>query len=351
MNQDRKTELLVGLFLLVGLLMVAAIILQFGRVREAFKDTYMLRVSFPNAPGIKQGSPVNLGGSRIGKVRDTPALKADSSGVILELEIYEDKLVPRDSAFAVGTVGLMGDALIEIKITEREGPITDFYPMDYAEIIEGSRSGGMSGLQDTAEAAARKVDLALDDVRAALVDIKAAMKKVNEGALSEQVLADFRGSMEHLKSTMARVDEKVLGDENAANLENAIKDIKEAAAKFKNSATNLETTSAKIGPMIDKLDPAVEKVDKVMTHADEALVSIKKGADDFAAVARSARSGNGLLAALLNDPELKNEFSDLVSNLKRRGILFYRDTAAKEEEEADAASSSASEARRRLFKR
>ena len=348
MNSNRKTELLVGVFLLFGLLMVAAIILQFGRVRESFKDTYSLRVSFPNAPGIKQGSPVYLGGSRIGKVRDTPLLKDDSSGVVLELEIYEDKRVPRDAAFAVGTVGLMGDALIDIKIAEREGPITDFYPLDYDTIIEGSRSSGMSGLQETAESAAKKVDSALDDVRAALVDVKAAMKKVNEGALSETVLSDFRSSMEHLKNTMTRVDENVLGDENTANLKGAISDIKEAAASFKKSTANLETASAKIGPMLDKLDPALGKVDKVMTSADEALVSIKKGAEDFAAVARTARSGNGLLAALLNDPALKNEFSDLISNLKRRGFLFYRDSANKE---AEAPVPPASDTRRQLFKR
>ncbi len=348
MNPNRKNELLVGLFLLVGLLMVAAIILQFGRVREALKDTYSLKVSFPNAPGIKQGSPVYLGGSRIGKVRDIPLLKPDSSGVILELEIYEDKRVPRDATFAVGTVGLMGDALIEIRIAEHEGPITDFYPFDYEPIIEGSRSSGMSGLQDTAESAARKVDLALDDVRAAMVDVKAAMKKVNEGALSDQVIGDVRSSMEHLKNTMTRVDDKVLGDENATNLKNAINDIRDAAASFKKSTGNLEAASEKIGPMIDKLDPAVAKAEKVMTSADEALASIKKGADDFAAVARSARSGNGLLAALLNDPELKNEFSDLISNLKRRGFLFYRDSAGREAETLPPPSS---EARRQLFRR
>ncbi len=348
MNPNRKNELLVGLFLLFGLLMVAAIILQFGRVREAFKDTYTLQVSFPNAPGIKQGSPVYLGGSRIGKVRDTPVLKPDSSGVVLDLEIYQDKRVPRDAAFAVGTVGLMGDALIEIKIAERAGPITDFYPLDHAEIIEGSRSGGMSGLQDTAEAAARKVDLTLDDVRAALVDVKAAMKKVNEGALSDQIIGDFRSSMEHLKNTMTRVDEKVLGDENATNLKNAISDIKDAAASFKRSTANLESASDKLGPMIDKLDPALAKADKVMTSADEALASIKKGADDFAAVARAARGGNGLLAALLNDAELKNEFSDLISNLKRRGFLFYRDSTGRDSEEPRPP---AIDARRQLFKR
>lgn len=349
MNPNRKTEFLVGLFLLVGLVMVGAIILQFGRLKENFRATYTLKVTFPNAPGIKSGSPVFLGGSRVGKVRDTPVLKPDSSGVILELELYNDKLVPRDASFGIGTVGLMGDALIEIKIAEREGPITDFYPFDYHNIIEGTKSGGLAGLQETAESAALKVDSALVDVKEALVDIKSAMKKVNEGALSDQVIGDFKESMERLKNTLTRVDEKVLGEENAANLKGAIDSIKDAADSFKRGASNFETSTGKLGPMIDKLDPALAKADTVMGKADEALTSIKKGADDFASVARTMRTGNGLLAALLNDPELKTEFSDLISNLKRRGVLFYRDSKGKEEEFAPPPNTN--DARRQLFNR
>jgi len=348
MNPNRKTELLVGLFLLVGLTMVGALILQFGRVNEMFTDSYTLKLAFPNAPGIKKGSPVYLGGSRIGKVKDTPVLEPDSSGVLLEIEVFGDKRVPKSSTFLVGTNGLMGDALIDIKIHGNEdgSPITDFYPFDYAELIQGEREGGLGGLQDTAASATKKIDVMLDDVKLAVTDVRTAMKKVNEGALSDTVINDFKQSMEHLNKTMTRVDDKVLGEENAANLKAAISDIKDAAASFKKTATQLESSTAKLGPMFDKLDPAIAKADKVMTSADEALTSVKKGADEFASIARSVRSGNGLLGALLNDPALKTEFKSLIGNLKERGILRYKDLS---DEPAPAAPSTG--ARRGLFDR
>jgi ABC-type transporter Mla subunit MlaD len=170
-----------------------------------------------------------------------------------------------------------------------------------------------------------QVDVALDDVKLALTDVRAAMKKINEGALSDQVIKDFKESMEHLNKTMTRVDEKVLGEENAANLKAAISDIRDAAGSFKKSASNLEVTTGKLTPMIDKLDPAIAKADKVMTRADEALASVKKADDEFATTARSLRTGNGLMAALLNDAELKKEFGSLIRNLKERGVLRYKD--------------------------
>jgi predicted nucleic acid-binding Zn-ribbon protein len=349
MNPNRKTELLVGLFLLVGLAMVGAIILQFGRVNELFTDSYSLTLAFPNAPGIKKGSPVYLGGSRIGKVKDKPLLEPDSSGVTLQIEVFGDKRIPKNSSFMVGTNGLMGDALIDIKIHQKEddSPITDFYAFDHSEIIEGAREGGLGGLQDSAASAAKKVDVALDDVKLALTDVRVTMKKINEGALSDQVIKDFKESMEHLNKTMTRVDEKVLGEENAANLKAAISDIRDAAGSFKKSASNLEVTTGKLNPMIDKLDPAIAKADTVMTRADEALTSVKKAADELASVGRTLRTGNGLMAALMNDAELKKEFGSLISNLKERGILRYKDLS----EEAPAPAAPTTDAKRQLFRR
>lgn len=325
MNSERKTEILVGFFLLVGLMLLGGIILQFGSIRSVFRDTYVLQVSFTKASGIKQGSPIFLGGSRIGKVKHFPRLNETYTGVIIDLEIFDNVEVPRDAAFIIGSDGLMGDALVEIQPTGKEA--TEFIPHDYAQIIKGQSSGGLSDLQGQAELVAKKVDLVLDDVRTALVDVKGMMGKVNKEALSDATIKDFKESMEHLSNTMARVDEKVLGDENAATLKATLADLKEAAASFKNSAKNVEESSKRLGPMFDKLDPAIAKADKVMTTADESLVSIKKAADSFATVARNISTSKGLLGALMNDTGLKDEFSDLISNLKRNGVIFYRNSA------------------------
>jgi phospholipid/cholesterol/gamma-HCH transport system substrate-binding protein len=326
-DRDKKTEMLVGLFVLVGLLLLGGLILQFGRVREIFKDTYTLRVAFPNASGIKEGSPVYLGGSRVGKVNHNPALNATFTGVIIDLEIFKEVMIPADATFSIGSAGLMGDALVEIKSTGKE--TKDFIAHDRTDIISGAQSGGLSDLQSQAEVVAKKVDIVLDDVRTALNDVKGSMSKINNGALSDSTIQDFKDSMEHLNNTMTRVDEKVLGEENAANLKSALIDIKEAAASFKQSALHVEQSTQRLEPMFNKLDPAIAKADKVMSTADESLQSIKKAADSFALAARNITTGKGLLGALMNDPELKDEFSGLISNLKRNGVIFYRDNADK----------------------
>lgn len=326
-DTDKKTEMLVGLFLFIGLMLLGGLILQFGRVREIFKDTYVLRVAFPNASGIKEGSPVFLGGSRVGKVNKKPVLNATFSGVIIDIELFKDVLIPADATFGIGSAGLMGDALVEIKPTGKQSDV--FLPHDYDKIIEGEKAGGLNDLQSQAEKVGKKVDIVLDEVKIALKDIKEAMGKVNNGALSDGTIQNFTQGIEHLHNTLKRVDEKVLGDENALNLKTALTELKEAAISFKTASKNIEESSKKLGPMFDKLDPAITKADKVMSAADESLQSIKKAADSFAAAAANISSSKGLLGALMNDPSMRSDFRDLIYNFKINGPLWYKDTAEK----------------------
>lgn len=326
-DSDKKTEMLVGLFVFVGLLLLGGLILQFGRVREVFKDTYHLRVAFPNAAGIKDGSPVFLGGSRVGKVDKKPKLNDTFTGVIIDLELFKDVMIPADATFAIGSAGLMGDALVEIKPTGKKTDV--FLPHDYDKIIEGEQAGSLNDLQSTAKSVGEKVDVVLDDVRVGLKDIRTAMAKVNQGALSDSTIQNFKDSIEHLHNTLKRVDDKVLGDENAQNLKSALADLKDAAASFKNASKNIEESSKRLGPMFDKLDPAIARADKVMATADESLQSIKKAADNFAIAAQNITSSKGLLGALMNDQRLMSDFRDLIYNFKVNGPLWYKDTASK----------------------
>ncbi len=330
MNNDRKTELLVGLFLLIGLLLLGGLILQFGRVNEAFKDTFSLQVAFPNANGIKTGSPVMLGGSKIGRVKQTPELNDTFDGVVITLEIYGDVKIPADAQIAVGSAGLMGDALIEI--TPSGKPTTEFIAHDFPEVIQGKKGTGLGELQDTAQQVGKKVDVVLDDVRDALKPLRDSLKKLNETAMSEETLGDFKESIEHLNNTMARLDDHVLGEENAKALGASLKNLGEATESFKKAAKTAEGTIEKLDTSLEKLDPALEKLDSVMTNADEALIAIKGGAESFSTTMNYLRDGEGLLGALMEDEELKADFKDLVYNLKRNGVLFYRDSAEKEDD-------------------
>lgn len=334
-ERDKKTELLVGLFLFIGLLLLCGLILQFSSIRELTKTTYEISAPFPDATGVKEGTPVMLGGSKIGKVPRMPNLNDKFNGVIVPMEIYQDKKIPSDAKFSIGTAGLLGDAFIEIRPTSDHAE-KYLEPGSTVTDEKVSKGSGLSAMQGTLDQIGKKADVVLAEAADAAKELKDALKRVNQGALSDTTLEHFRKTMEKLDSAMTNVDANILGKDNADNLKAAIADIKDAAASFKRTSTSLETTSNKLGATLDKLDPAVSKADQVMTSLNEALVSFKGAADNLSDLTKGfGKSGNkGLLPALLSDEQLKEDFTSLISNMRRRGVLFYRDEAEKAEEEA-----------------
>jgi hypothetical protein len=66
-----------------------------------------------------------------------------------------------------------------------------------------------------------------------------------------------------------------------------------------------------------------------MTTADTTLKSFDKTANTATQTINDIRNGKGLLPGLLGDASLKEEFRQLISNLKEHGILFYRNDAPK----------------------
>ncbi|MFO1437493.1 MAG: MlaD family protein [Verrucomicrobiaceae bacterium] len=347
-ERDKKTELLVGLFLTVGLVMISLLVLQFGSVRDLFKGSYFLSVSFPNASGLKEASPVVLAGKRIGKVKNKPRHNETYTGVIIDLEIFQGEKIPAKSTFTITTAGLMGDAFVDIDPPEH---ITEEFITETQEgIIKGQEASGLSDLQSAAERIGKQVSSVLqDDLKPALGEIKEAMTKVNKDALSKETIDKFKNAMTKLDTTLTRVDEKLLNEENAKNLKEAIAELKDASTSFKNASKAIEDSSKKIGPLIDKLDAPIAKVDKAMSTADDAMKSIKAAADSFSVAAKNITNGKGLLGALINDPQMKADFRDLIYNAKVNGFVWYKNTAEKERAKQQAAPQPEPAKRKSLF--
>jgi len=72
MKPNSNIETTVGMFLLLGIGIICTLILFFGEVKDIFKPTYSLTVTFPNASGLLKGSDVFLSGAHIGKVTTDP---------------------------------------------------------------------------------------------------------------------------------------------------------------------------------------------------------------------------------------------------------------------------------------
>src|SRR6202043_4203837 len=98
-RHERGLEFKVGIFVFVGLAMLAALVVQFGRVGEGLKTYYGLTVQFDDASGLLKSSDVLLAGAKIGRVAGGPRLAKVGNGVEVPLQIFDYVKIPAGSKF------------------------------------------------------------------------------------------------------------------------------------------------------------------------------------------------------------------------------------------------------------
>src|SRR5947199_10567494 len=116
MNRDTALEFKVGVFVAIGLAMIAGFVVEFGRLGEGFKTYYNLTVRFKDASGLLKGSDVLFSGAKIGRVAGGPTLVPGAGSVSVPLRIYDYVKLPKDSKFSVGSSGLLGDRSVNVRM-------------------------------------------------------------------------------------------------------------------------------------------------------------------------------------------------------------------------------------------
>jgi phospholipid/cholesterol/gamma-HCH transport system substrate-binding protein len=290
--QSEKTlELKVGAFVLAGLAVLAALVVQFGRVGEGFKTYYGLTVRFPDASGLLKGSDVLLAGAKIGRVSGGPRLVPSGEGVEVPLRIFDYVKIPVESKFTVGSSGLLGDRFVAVSMPPGQ-------PENYIareSVIEGTRETG------------------LDDL-------------TREGGF---LVNDLRNAVQNVNTTISRLNTETLSEANLANLKASVENLNTATAALAQSSQKIDGVIEKAGGTMDSAKRAADDVQVAIADARKTIQAATE-------VIQQATSGKGAFAALLTNQDLAKDLRALVSNLRAHGVLFYRDSAAKEEARAAA---------------
>ena len=112
---ERKTEFLVGFFIIITLL--AAVFLAFkvsGLTTYSERNSYQVTAEFDNIGDLKRRAPVTVAGVKIGQVTGVHLDKNNYKAVVtMNLDLGEDNL-PVDSSASIVTAGLLGANYISI---------------------------------------------------------------------------------------------------------------------------------------------------------------------------------------------------------------------------------------------
>lgn len=113
--KSNVTDLVVGIFLLIGFIALGWLALQLGEVPFLTgAKTYILNAEFSNISGVKEGADVQIAGVKVGTVRKLHL--NDDAFAMVSMQINRDIQVPHDSIASVKSKGIIGDKFIQITL-------------------------------------------------------------------------------------------------------------------------------------------------------------------------------------------------------------------------------------------
>ncbi|MEP0845415.1 MAG: MCE family protein [Phycisphaerae bacterium] len=321
MNEARR-NVLVGLFVLVGLGSLATLIVLFGQ-HTAFllrREAYTVEVRFSSAAGIRPGTVATIGGLDVGRVTSVDFVDRNRFDIGVAVVVaFERDIVLRRGARARTTEPGMGMGRPPIVI--EPGP-TDAEPLAAGAVIYGEMTGMVESLippdlvvnfdrmRVKLEEAATALTPVLDDmhellqrrgtgvvdaaggppgnISTAVERLDGALKHVNTVLGDPDVQSQLKRSVENFEKMTD--DGRVL----AADLRSAVSEAREVVTQAKAIASQAQTT-------LTNIDESVTRVARGLV-AD--LDAASRLLDRLNLMAEGMAAGQGTIGQLMTDPRL-----------------------------------------------
>ncbi len=305
--EQKRLETKIGLFVFVGLALLAVLLIQFSKGSSLFRGTYELRLHAANVGGLKPRATVLLAGVQVGSVSDIQ-LADDGKSVTIILKILnQDKnKIYHDARFAIEQAGFLGDQYVSIITVSNELPVltngedVNCEPPFNLQEVARSAAGFVSRIDDTAQ----KLDASVTDLRRVVLNVN--------------TLTNFSVTMNNMRT----VSEQAMGTMSGIN---AI--IATNASQVGLAVSNVLFFSQELTRMADSADSLLATNEPEITASVD---NIKSSTDALKKIMDDLQSGRGLAGTMLQNQQLAtnvqaiaNNLSIATSNLNRLGLWHF----------------------------
>jgi phospholipid/cholesterol/gamma-HCH transport system substrate-binding protein len=132
----KKTEILVGLFVAIGLAALFMLAMKVSNLNIYSSDEgYEVTANFQDISGLKVRSEVTMAGVRIGRVSDI-TFDAQTFEAVVKMRIESQyKTLPKDTSASIYTAGLLGEKYVGL---EAGGDDANLQDKDKIKLTQGS---------------------------------------------------------------------------------------------------------------------------------------------------------------------------------------------------------------------
>lgn len=109
--EKTKLELIVGVFVLVGIVCLGYLSIKLGKLELISGDVYEVEAPFNSASGLKPGAAVEIAGVGVGRVKSI-FLKNDQA--VVRLAVHNEIKLYSDTFASIKTRGIIGEKFLAL---------------------------------------------------------------------------------------------------------------------------------------------------------------------------------------------------------------------------------------------
>ena len=289
MNQSRL-EGKVGLFVFIGLVLLAGLLLQFSKGLTFFRSTYDIRLIAASVGGLKPRAQVLMSGVPVGTVAGM-SLAPDGRSVSITLRLYKQPEIHKDARFVIEQSGFLGDQYVAILPTRNEGEI--FGPGGEA------RAEAPLDLQEVARFAAgflQHIDSAATNLNDALSDARRTILSSHALTNLSATFDNFQRVSERSLTIVENLNTLVTTNQSPINI---------AVSNILYFSDQINTAAVAVRELVATNSPDINAAVKNIESSTATLKHLLDG----------VQQGKGLAGNLLENEQIATNVSRIVDNL------------------------------------
>jgi phospholipid/cholesterol/gamma-HCH transport system substrate-binding protein len=274
MKEQRKTEIKVGITVIIGLI-IFLWIFSWAKNLSIHSSENFLKIKFENVSGLEIGDPVTVNGLRKGYVNNITIKKQE---LIVEAAISKDVFLSEDAKFSIVMLDLMGGKKIDIS------PGVSQAPIDFEKIHQGVFQADIPSVMAL-------LGTVQDDLVASLRDIRVTLTSLNKVMADDNFVDDIKKLVSNVNDLTNEVNTLVKQNkseitqltENAIQLtENTNNLILDNKDSIKNLINNLNTLSEEVRQLVSKANSFAGEIERrennlgKILYDEELLSNLKK---------------------------------------------------------------------------
>ena len=343
MATERSSEVKVGIFVSIALVIGAAIIFAIGSQQNLFVPKTPYKARFTDVGGLREGSPVRIAGVSVGAVSHIDLDKYGKILVTFGVRENAKRLIREGGVASIATKGMLGDQLLEITVGNGK-PIPANGWVTAAETAALSKYILQAGrLLSSAEVSAQNIRTVTDvladphfgaDIRDAAHDLAKILETASRGsgtvnrlltdrkmaASLEEALGNFQSASQQFLSTAENVHALTEQARKGPGLVHELLYGNKGVELVQNLAESMGELSTLISNVRTNKDSTVHRL-LYTDDASELLTNLTEVSRHLKAISEQVQAGRGTLGGLLTDPSIYEDIKRLVGDLERNQIL------------------------------